>query len=81
MSLAQFDSDKSAVSFMRAANIANVHLSTVYKLRSKLGAFQQDDVWYIPLASLEAYMQKRANRARRILEGSPVVPAAQDPRK
>jgi hypothetical protein len=56
MSLAQFETDKLAVPFMRAATIANVHLSTIYKLRSKLGAFQRDDLWYIPLAALEQYM-------------------------
>jgi hypothetical protein len=70
-----------AVPFMRAAGIANVHLSTIYKLRSKLGAFQQDDLWYIPLASLEEYIEKRANRARSILEGSSVNSAPQGPRK
>jgi hypothetical protein len=81
MSLAQFKNDKPAVSFMRAASIANVHLSTIYKLRSKLGAFQQDDLWCIPLAALEEYMEKRANRARIILETSTVSSAAQGPRK
>jgi hypothetical protein len=81
MSLAQFDSDRPAVSFMRAASIANVHLSTIYKLRSKLGAFQQDDLWYIPLAALEEYMEERANRARSILESSSVIPAGRGPRK
>ena len=81
MSLAQFTTDKPAVPFMQAANIANVHLSTIYKLRSKLGAFKQDDLWYIPLAALEEYIKERANRARRILDGSPVIPVAQGPRK
>jgi hypothetical protein len=66
---------------MRAARIANVHLSTIYKLRSKLAGFQQNDVWYIPLVALEDYIEERANRARSILESSPVIPAAQDPRK
>ena len=77
MSITQLQLQDSAVSIMKAASIANVHLSTIYKLRSKLEAFKQDEVWYIPLESLNAYIQKRANRARYILATSPVAPFSQ----
>jgi hypothetical protein len=69
------NTETQAVSLMKAASIGNLHLSTVYKLRSKLGAFQKDGVWYIPLESLNAYIQKRANRAREILAFSGIAPA------
>jgi hypothetical protein len=73
----QSNTQSQAVSLMKAASISNLHLSTLYKMRSKLDAFQQDGVWYIPLTSLNAYIQKRAERARQILASSGAAPTNQ----
>ena len=56
-----------SVNLMQAALLARVHVTNLYKMRSKLGAFKHQGVWHIPLASLEAYIQKREARARQIL--------------
>jgi hypothetical protein len=56
-----------AVSLMQAAFMARVHLTNLYRLRPKLGAFKRDGVWYIPLEALQAYIQRREARARDVL--------------
>lgn len=55
---------------MKAATTARVHLMTLYRMRSKLGAFKQDGVWHIPTVALESYIQGRAARAREAIEAA-----------
>jgi hypothetical protein len=55
---------------MRAAILANVHVSNVYRLRHKLDAFQEDGIWFIPRDALNKYIDGRARRAREILSTS-----------
>ena len=52
---------------MQAAVLAGVHVTNIYKLRNKLGAFKRDGVWYIPTDSLQHYIQRRKARAQAIL--------------
>jgi hypothetical protein len=73
MSTANPTQEDQAVSIMKAASIANVHISTIYKLRSKPGAFKRDDVWNVPMDSLRTYIQERTDRAHRVLEESLAV--------
>jgi Helix-turn-helix domain len=60
-------SEPRPVTIMEAASIARVHLNSIYRLRSKLGAFKREGVWYIPVEALDAYIQRREARAREIL--------------
>jgi hypothetical protein len=55
---------------MRAAILANVHVSNIYRLRQKLDAFQENGIWFIPRAALNKYIDDRAKRAREILSTS-----------
>ena len=59
------------VTLMDAAIMARVHVSNMYRLRNKLGAIKRDGTWYIPADSLESYIQRRAERAQRVLATSP----------
>ena len=56
-----------AVSLMQAAILAGVHVTNVYKMRGRLGAFKRDGVWYIPTDSVQYYIQRRKARAQAIL--------------
>jgi hypothetical protein len=68
MTLVNANLDKpEAVTLMQAAVLACVHVTNVYKLRNKLGAFKRDGVWYIPTDSLQHYIQRRKARAQAIL--------------
>jgi hypothetical protein len=60
-------SETRPVTIMEAASIARVHLNSIYRLRSKLGAFKREGVWYIPVEALQDYIQRREARAREIL--------------
>jgi hypothetical protein len=53
---------------MQAAILAGCHLTNLYKLRNKLGAFKREGVWYIPTDTLRHYIQRRAARAQAILD-------------
>jgi hypothetical protein len=59
------------VTLMDAAITARVHVSNMYRLRNRLGAVKRDGVWYIPAESLRSYIQRRTERARRVLATSP----------
>ena len=59
-----------AVTLMQAAILARVHLTNLYSLRTKLGAFKRDGVWHVPTATLQNYIQERAKRAQAILTTS-----------
>jgi len=52
-----------SVGLMKAATLAGVHLSTIYKERVKLKAFKQGNAWFVPLDSLHRYISDRAKRA------------------
>jgi hypothetical protein len=62
-----------SVTILQAALIARVHVSNLYKLRDKLGAFKHDGVWRIPTDSLQKYIVERSARAREILCGTTLV--------
>jgi hypothetical protein len=62
-----------SVTILQAALIARVHVSNLYKLREKLGAFKHEGVWRIPTETLQKYIAERSARAREILAGTPVV--------
>jgi hypothetical protein len=57
-----------AATLMQAAILARVHITNMYRLRSKLGAFKRDGVWCVPINSLKSYIQRREARAHAILE-------------
>jgi hypothetical protein len=57
-----------ALTPMEAATAAGVHLSAIYKQRSRLQAFKRAGVWPVPLADLDKYIQERQHRARQILK-------------
>jgi hypothetical protein len=64
---------KTAVTIMKAAVLARTHLSSIYKQRSKLGGFQRDGVWLIPIDSLRDYVNRRSTRARAVLAPTPTL--------
>jgi hypothetical protein len=56
-----------AVGLMKAATLAGVHLSTIYKERAKLSAFKKGKSWFVPLDSLRRYISDRAKRAEGVI--------------
>jgi hypothetical protein len=61
-----------AVTLLQAALLARVHVTNMYRLRPKLGAFKRDGVWYIPAEALKSYIQRREARARQVLSNPAV---------
>ena len=56
-----------AVGLMKAASLAGVHLSTIYKERVKLKAFKEGNSWFVPLDSIHRYISERAKRAEGVI--------------
>jgi hypothetical protein len=56
-----------AVSIMEAAFLAKVHISNIYRLRSRLRAFQENGNWLIPRDALNKYIANRIKRAHDVL--------------
>jgi hypothetical protein len=71
---------EAAVTIMKAAVLAKTHISSIYKQRAKLGAFQRDGVWMIPLESLRNYVERRSARAREVLTPIPTLQPDETPR-
>lgn len=59
--------DSESVSVLQAALLARVNPTSLYKIRTKLGAFQQDGVWQVPVDNLQKYIAAREARAREVL--------------
>jgi hypothetical protein len=67
------DNSADVVSFMKAATLAGVHLSTIYKERVKLKAFKKDNSWFVPIDSLHRYISERAKRAQEVVATAAAV--------
>jgi hypothetical protein len=52
---------------MEAAFLARVHVSNLYRLRQKLGAFQENGSWLIPRDNLNRYIANRVKKANKIV--------------
>ena len=68
---------ENTVTIMKAAVLARTHISSIYKQRSKLGAFQHDGVWLIPVDSLRDYVKRRSARATEVLAPTPTLEPTQ----
>jgi hypothetical protein len=71
------DHSAEAVRLMKAATLAGVHLSAIYKQRIKLKAFKKDNLWFVPLDSLHRYISERAKRAKEVVATAAAVRAKQ----
>lgn len=65
--------ESSSLAVTEVAFLARVHISNLYRLRQRLGAFQENGSWRIPRDSLNRYIDNRLKRAAEILASAAAI--------